>query len=461
MANAEKISIIGAGSVQFSMDVVRDIALTPDLKGSEVVFMDIDSTRLSMITTLAKRFNDEVASDIHFRATNNRKEAIEDAGFVVNTALAGNHQLMENERNVQQQNGYYHGIAVHAPYRQLKLIHNIANDVEQFGKSGAYILQSANPVTEGCTIMTRETNVNVVGLCNGFLEYEKILDAVELPKKGIIYEAPGINHSIWMTKLQVNSKDVYPDIDKWITEKSEKYWESWSPEFDEMQLSPAAIDLYKLYGLMPIGDTCRASWPGAWWYHTDAETKKKWWGLRGGHDGEEGWKLHLEWLAERQKQIVTAMENPKIPLVTIFPAIKSREQIVPLIDAIVNDKPGSFQVNIPNNGAIYGLPDDFVVEVPAIIDGKGVHAQKIERLPDSVMFGVLYPRWIFAERIISAYKTGDIRFMLQVYLSDQRTQSREQAEKTINATISMKGNEEFAYKVAQSREERKQQKLFI
>jgi alpha-galactosidase len=201
---------------------------------------------------------------------------------------------------------------------------------------------------------------------------------------------------------------------------------------------------------MPIGDTCRASWPEAWWYHTDADTKKRWWGPRGGHDGEEGWKLHLEWLVERQKQIVSAIINPKVPLVTIFPAVKSREQLVPLINAIVNDNPSSFQINVPNNGAVPGLPNNFVVEVPAIIDGNGVHVQKIERLPESIMFGVLYPRWIFAERIIAAYKTGDVRFLLQAYLSDNRTQSREQAEKTIIATIEMLGNEEFANKVAAS-----------
>lgn len=449
MANAERISIIGAGSVQFSMDTVRDIALTPDLQGSEVVFMDIDQERLSMITTLAKRFNDEIGTNIHFSSTDNRREAIEDSRFVINTALAGSHQLMENERDIQQRDGYYHGIAVHAPDRQLELMHSIAQDVEKYGKTGAFVLQLANPLPEGCTIMTRETNVNVIGLCNGFLEYEKILDVLELPKKGVVYEAPGINHSIWMTKFQVDSKDVYPDIDKWITEKAEKYWENWSPEFDEIQLSPAAIDLYKLYGLMPIGDTARASWPEAWWYHIDAETKKRWWGPHGGHDGDEGWRSHLEWLAERQKQIVTAIENLKIPLITIFPAIKSREQLVPIIDAIVNNKSGNFQVNVPNNGAIPGLPNDFVVEIPATVDSKGVHVQKIERLPDSIMLGVLYPRWIFAERIIAAYKTGDVRFTLQAYLSDHRTQSREQAEKTISDIVSMPGNEEFIHKVDQ------------
>lgn len=453
MAKAEKISIIGAGSAQFSMGIVRDIALTPGLQGSQVTFMDIDHERLSMVSNLARRFNNEIGSDIRFDTTNNQKEAIKDARFVINTALAGSHQLMEDERNFQEQNGYYRGIAVHAPYRQLKLMHEVAADVEKYGEKDAYLLQSANPLPEGCSIMTRETNTNVIGLCHGYLEYNKILDLLEIPKKDIIFEATGINHCIWLTKLKADGKDIYPEIDQWVAEKSENYWKNWNPHFEEMQMSPAAIDMYKSYGRMPIGDTCRASWPESWWYHTDAETKKRWWGPHGGYDGDEGWQLHLNWLSERQQQIVSAAENPKIPLTTIFPVEKSREQIIPIIDSIANDKPDSFQVNVPNKGVIIGLPDNFVVEIPAKVDGKGVHTQEIEELPDSIMLGVLYPRWLFAERIIAAYKTGDIRFILQAYLSDQRTKSREQAEKTINSIISMPGNEAYTEKVNQFRKE--------
>ena len=447
MANAEKISIIGAGSIQFSMDTIRDIALTPDLQGSEVVFMDVDKERLSMVTTLAKRFNNEVGADIHIKSTDNQKEAITDARFIVNTALAGGHQSMENERNLQETRGYYHGISVHAPFRQLELMHQVANDVEKYGKSNAFVLQLANPIPEGCTVMSRETNAKVIGLCNGFLEYKKILEVMKTPQSKTDYEAIGINHCIWMTKLSVDGKNMYPDIDNWINEKSEEYWKSWNPEFDEMQMSPASIDLYKLYGLMPIGDTCRASWPEAWWYHLNQETKKRWWGTTGGHDGELGWQLHLNWLKERQKQIITAVENPNIPLTNIFPAIHSCEQLVPIIDAIANNKPNIFQVNVPNNGAIPGLPDNFVIEIPAVINKNGVQVLKTETLPNSVMFGVIYPRWLFAERIIATYKTGDKKFMLQAYLSDNRTRTREQAEDTIDAVVSMPGNEVFAQKV--------------
>ncbi|NLE43312.1 MAG: hypothetical protein GX620_01220, partial [Chloroflexi bacterium] len=37
-----KISIIGAGSAVFSLSMIRDICLTPNLQGSTIMFMDID-----------------------------------------------------------------------------------------------------------------------------------------------------------------------------------------------------------------------------------------------------------------------------------------------------------------------------------------------------------------------------------------------------------------------------------
>lgn len=41
-----KIVLIGAGSAVFSLSIIRDLCLTPNLKGSTVTFMDIDEARL-------------------------------------------------------------------------------------------------------------------------------------------------------------------------------------------------------------------------------------------------------------------------------------------------------------------------------------------------------------------------------------------------------------------------------
>ena len=50
-----------------------------------------------------------------------------------------------------------------------------------------------------------------------------------------------------------------------------------------------------------------------------------------------------------------------------------REQIVPIINALVNDVPGIYQVNIPNRGPlIQGFPEDLVVECQAVVSSAGI-----------------------------------------------------------------------------------------
>ena len=42
--------------------------------------------------------------------TKNRKEAIKDSDFVINTAMAGGHQYYEKMRAISEKNGYFRGI---------------------------------------------------------------------------------------------------------------------------------------------------------------------------------------------------------------------------------------------------------------------------------------------------------------------------------------------------------------
>ncbi|MEZ4706699.1 MAG: glycosyltransferase [Caldilineaceae bacterium] len=440
MSDMTKIVVIGAGSAQFSLVLVRDLCLTVGLHNSTVTLVDIDQSRLDMTYQLARRYADEMGVNINFEKEYCRKKALENAQFVINIAFQGGFGEMEKERLLLERQGYYRGIGVHAPYRQLELMLEIARDIELICPD-AYLLQCSNPLVEGCTLITRETKANVIGLCHGHFDYRAIAEALNLDLESVVCEAIGLNHCIWMTDFRYKSEDAYPLLDEWIKNKSERYWQEWQPTCGQIQMSPAAIDLYRLYGLMPIGDTCRASWPEAWWYHKDHNTKKRWWGPLGGFDGEEGWKIHLEEVKQALHKIQNAVANPNKKLTEVFPPEKSFEQIVYIIDSIVNDRRDIYQVNIPNHGVIKELPDDFVIEVPAVIDGSGIRSLMVKSLPEEITLGVIVPRWLYAERIIRAHQTGDKRLLLQSYLSDQRTRSRTQAISAIDALINLPGNE--------------------
>ena len=65
---AVRIGVIGAGSAQFSLGLVRDLCLTESLAGSQVVFMDVDADRLDLVGNLAARYAREVRRRPSLRA---------------------------------------------------------------------------------------------------------------------------------------------------------------------------------------------------------------------------------------------------------------------------------------------------------------------------------------------------------------------------------------------------------
>ena len=54
-----QVTIIGAGSVVFSLALVKDLCLTEGLRGSKVFFMDIDEERLEVVYQLAGRYAED------------------------------------------------------------------------------------------------------------------------------------------------------------------------------------------------------------------------------------------------------------------------------------------------------------------------------------------------------------------------------------------------------------------
>jgi alpha-galactosidase len=443
MPTAIKISVIGAGSAEFSMGLVRDLCLTDSLAGSCVSFWDVDAGRLDMIDNLARRFAGEVGSTVTFEKATSQADTLENADFVINTALAGGHGLEESERSLLEKNGYYRGVRLLDSFHQFDLMLSVARDMEKICPN-AWLLQVSNPVFEGTTLITRATGIKAIGLCHGHYGYREVASVIGLDPNQVTFEAVGFNHCIWMTSFRYQGIDAYPLLDRWIAEESEKYWKKHVPQFYEAQMSPAAIQLYNFYGLMPIGDTARAQWPEVWWLNTDFETKKRWYGSLGGFDSTQGWAVYLENLKENIRTIQQAAGDAKLAVTSIFKPEKSDEQIVPIMDALVNDRQGYFQVNVPNHGALPGIPANMVVEVPALVDGKGVRPLCVDTLPEKIMLGVLWPRWIWAERALAAYRTGDRGYLMQMLLADHRTLGWEHTEQALEQFMGMPGNEALA-----------------
>ncbi|MBW2370381.1 MAG: alpha-glucosidase/alpha-galactosidase [Deltaproteobacteria bacterium] len=454
MSASVKISIIGAGSAQFSLKMVRDLCLTETLADSQVCFMDLDPERLDLVHTLATRYANEMGSKLRFQTTEDRIECLKDADFVINTAYVKGHAHEWAMRDVAAKHGYYYDGVQPGEFYQLKMVLDLARDMEKICPD-AWLLQVGNPVFNCTTLVSRETNIKVCGLCHGHYGTHKIAKAIGIDPDQMTWQATGFNHNIWLSQFMYQGKDAYPLIDTWIENESEAYWRTHEPtSTHDIDMSRAAVHQYRMYGLFPIGDTVRrvgagptvgcTGYRGDWWFHTDPETKKFWFGEPwGGPDTLEGRRYFEKMLENGMAKIQATANDPKSSIAEAVGEEKSKEAIIPIIDALVNDREGRFQVNVPNQGALKGIPDNVVVEVLAVVSKKGIQPLHVSALPPRVMLMCILPHWLDMERNLLAFKTGDQSMLLWNTLDSHQTRSYDQAVDVLEALMTLEGHAEM------------------
>ena len=442
MPSAIKVSVIGAGSAQFSLGLVKDLCLTENLAGSQVTFMDINPERLEMIHKLAARYAAELGADLRFEHSTDRRAALHEADFVINTAAVKSHHHQRAIRDLAARYGYYHGRVKLGNFYNLRLMLDVAREMEQICPD-AWLIQSGNPVYEGCTLMTRETGIKVCGLCHGHYGVHEIARTLGLDPLRITWQAPGLNHNIWLTHFIHEGKDAYPLIDEWIATQGEEYWRTHvATRTHDIQMSRGAVHQYRMYGRFPIGDTPRR---GGWWYHSDLGAKKHWFGEPwGGPDTELARPLFVENLEQRVAEMTRLANDLRASLVDSFGSTNTREQQVPIIDGLVNNNEGQFQVNVPNRGALEGIPDDVVVEVPAIVNQMGIQPIRVGALPPKIMLEQILPEWLDMERELLAFNTGDRSMLLWNALESHQTQSYDQAVAVLEELLAMDEHADMA-----------------
>ena len=443
MSTPIRISVIGAGSATFSLGLVKDICLTESLAGSEISFMDIDTERLEMIHKLGTRYANELGQKLSFELTDSLEDTLQDTDFVINTASAHSHYKQRAIRELVEKYGYYYGGGVGGSnYYNLNLMMNVVRNMESICPD-AWLIQSGNPVYQGCTLMTRESDIKVCGLCHGHYGVYSIARTIGLSdEKDITWQAPGLNHNIWLNHFYYKGEEAYPLLEKWIEEEGEEYWKTHlAQSTHDIQMSRGTIHQYRMFGLMPIGDTPRR---GGWWYHTGLPTKKHWFGEPfGGPDTHIARPQFVKNLEDRLAKMTRVAHDPQASLLEEFGQERTREQQVPIIDGLVNDNEGQFQVNVPNYGALAGVPDDVVVEVPAIVNKMGIQPIRVDPLPDKIMLEQVLPEWLHMERELLAYHEGDRRTLLWGALESNQTRDYDQALNALEDVLALESNKEM------------------
>ena len=439
--NQAKFAIIGAGSVSFCPATVTDILLNEPfnaLEQLEIYLMDIRAEALDVSKAYCEKLAEKLGRKVVINASTNLAEAVYGADFVITAIEVDRYHYWSQDFHIPRRYGFRQiygenggpGGMFHT-LRNLPPIIEIARAIEN-GCPDAWLLNYTNPEAKLVEGVSKLTKVKAVGLCHGVGGgHWHVSRFLEMPVERVGVSPVGLNHFGFFTKIwdKETGEDLYPRL----REQEKKahplaHWDEWAlPRI-----------MLRTYGVWPYLGTNHIGEYIAWsdgflasaslQYYFDPAAENPWetkkppefiYNMSGNSTERE---LFLKSTGGDYAGRFDAAKTPRI----------SGEFGIPIAEAVFFDKPAEIgAVNMPNKGYASDLPEGMVIELPALVDGGGIHPHKCDPLPVAVA-SMISTQGAVHKLIIEAYAEQSRNKLLQAMLLDPTISSYNNAVALIN-----------------------------
>ncbi len=389
-----KIAVVGGAST-YTPELVEGFTTRADrLPVDELVLLDPDSVRLGIVAGLAGRILARRGWGGRLMATADRDAALEGADFVVLQLRVGGQAARLLDERIPADHGCV-GQETTGPggfakaLRTIPVILDIAEEAARRAAPGAWIVDFTNPVG----IVTQallDDGHRAIGLCNVAIGFQRRLAGLlGVAPERVDLEHVGLNHLTWERAARVDGIDRLPEL-----------LERAGPELaDEVGLP---VELIRALGALP-------SYYLRYYYATRQVV------------AEQGAPTRAEEVMAIERHLLELYADPALDH---KPALleqrggafysEAAAQLIASLHAGTGDVQA---VDVRNGGALAGLADDAVVEVPARIDRAGAHPLPLAPLaPD--MRGLVQAAKAYEELTIAAARTGDRAIALRALLAN-------------------------------------------
>jgi len=365
MSGDAVVAIVGAGSMQFTQQVVSDLLRHPVTRDVHLRLMDVDPERLALAERLVARLQKETGATGRVEGSTDLTATLRDVDFVVHAIQVGGLDATERDFAVPARFGVRQTIGdtlgIGGISRSLRTIPAVLRIVDVLREAAphAWFLNYTNPMA---TVMkaVAETHPDVVavGLCHSAEHTARSLARyVEVPFDELEWLSAGVNHQAWVLRLEHRGQDLYPRLQEKATDPG------------VFALDPVRFELLARFGRFPTESSEHNAEYVPYFLPWDDEIDRlqipvgEY--LRRSRAGLAKWGRLREQVGE-----------PGSLLVEPSPEYAPR-----IIRAAVSGEPLVFYGNVPNNGAIPNLPKDAVVEVPCVVDRRSILPTKVGPLP--------------------------------------------------------------------------------
>jgi 6-phospho-beta-glucosidase len=378
-----KLAVIGGGST-YTPELVDGIArLADDVKVDELVLVDPDEARLSVVGPVSARIMRAYGHPAQLRWTTDPDDGLDGAGAVVIQLRVGGQAARQRDETwpleygcIGQETTGAGGFA--KALRTVPVVLDIAERARRRALPTAWIINFTNPVG----IVTRallDAGHRALGLCNVAIGFQRGFAALlGVEPSRVMLDHVGLNHLTWERAARVDGVDALPGL-----------MSAYGDEVAEHTGLPAAV-MHDL-GAVP-------SYYLHYFYEHDAVVERQ------RHE-----PTRAEVVAGVERELLAAYADPALDHKP--EALSQRggafysEAAVALLASLVSDAGDAQVVNLRNQGTLPFLPDEAVIEVPAAIGAGGAVAVPVAPLPP-LMSGLVAHVSAYEELAVDAALRG-------------------------------------------------------
>ena len=383
-----KIVLVGAGSLQFGTGMLGDIFQSEHLGDAEIILNDINEPAAKRTEDVANSYIAENGLTQTVRVESDLAQALPGADFVVISIEVGDRfALWDMDWKIPQQYGipqvYGENGGPGGLFHSLRIIPPILDICGQVMEHApdATIFNYSNPMSRITTTVHRAfPGIQFIGMCHEIASLERHLPPMlGVNRDEIHYRAGGLNHFSVMTEVNYvkTGKSAYDDV----RAKAGDYFGAqagYSEILNASRTSGQSIDTegWMEIDLSHIQDI--RPWSDRWLFKTVLENFDVLPITSDSHFGE-----YIQWAHDcsDHRGILDFYTYYRDYLGNVTPKIEKKlhERVVPIMEGMVTDTAyEEAAVNIPNAGFIADLPEWIAVEVPAMVDVRGVHGIAVD-----------------------------------------------------------------------------------
>jgi len=370
-----KFAFIGAGSLEFTVSLARDILSYEVFDDAEFALMDIHESRLGYARNAVEKLIKAGGHSAQVTTTTDRKVALEGADGVLITILQGGVDVWRHDIEIPKRFGVDVCVGdtrgpsgIFRFLRTAPAMLDIIRDAERLCPN-AVILNYTNPMAMLCSYLQKQSRMNITGLCHSVQSTTAMLaEWIGAPLDEVTYKCSGVNHQAFYLDFKWNGQDAYPLLRETILSRPEVFAEE-----------PVCNEMFLHLGYYSTESSGHNSEYNAWFRKRQDLIEKYCIHGTGWNPGKHA--SILESYLEREN----TWENTFIQMAKEEKPDLERgdEYAAYIFNAVFGDyTPFGFNGNLQNDGLIDNLPPESCVEVPVLASREGIRPFHAGPLPD-------------------------------------------------------------------------------